>query len=251
MKQITVRPKKFNFEGSPKYFYTDSKLITHFFNALSATFPPGEDFFVRSVRHFRRNDNSILEKNISKFIGQEAWHSMAHDTLNKYAEYHNVPLLKWDRRIDRLLKRTEKLLTPKMGLAVTAALEHYTAAMGNELLNNDKWLNMFIEPYRELLFWHATEEVEHQEVAYDVYVRESNNYLLRTSVMIAASIIFWILISYMTCNLFFNDKDMSYKTKAYELIYGLNQLIGNDGFIRNILKEIPVYFKFNFHPSSH
>ena len=151
--KITVRQKKFDFSNTPKYFYSDSKLITHFFNALSSTFPPGEEFFVRSVRRFRKNDNSDLEKDISGFIGQEAWHSMAHETLNKYAEFHNVPLLKWDSRIEKLLTTVEKKITPKMCLAITVALEHYTASMGNELLNNNKWLDGFAEPYNELLKW--------------------------------------------------------------------------------------------------
>lgn len=247
--KITVRQKKFDFSNTPKYFYSDSKLITHFFNALSSTFPPGEEFFVRSVRRFRKNDNSDLEKDISGFIGQEAWHSMAHETLNKYAEFHNVPLLKWDSRIEKLLTTVEKKITPKMCLAITVALEHYTASMGNELLNNNKWLDGFAEPYNELLKWHATEEVEHRNVAYDVYVREGNDYLLKTSVMIGASIIFWILISYMTCDLFFKDKDMSKLTKIYEFLYGVNQLIGHKGFVTNILKDIPMYFKPSFHPS--
>ena len=38
-------------------------------------------------------------------------------------------------------------------------------------------------------------------------------------------------------------------TKIYEFVYGVNQLIGHKGFVANILKDIPMYFKPGFHPS--
>lgn len=248
-KPIVVRKKGFDFSNSPKYYYKDSKLITHFFNALSATFPPGEEFFVRAVRRYRNQSfQTDLEKDISAFIGQESWHSLAHQTLNKYAEYHNVPLLKWDARIEKLLRNAEKILTPKMCLAATVALEHYTASMGMEILNNDKWLGNFVEPYRELIRWHSMEEVEHRSVAFDVYDEHCDSYLLKTSVMIGASIIFWIIISYMTMDIFLKDKDMSALEKFKEFFYGMNQLVGKRGFITNIMKDIPQFFNPLFHP---
>lgn len=246
---ITVRKKKFDFNNSNKYYYRDSKLITHFFNALSSTFPPGEEFFVRSVRRFRKNNKSDLEKSISGFIGQEAWHTIAHQTLNRYAEENNVPLEKWDAKIDWLLKYVETKITAKQCLAVTVALEHYTATMGKEILTNHKWLSHFEEPYRELIEWHSTEEVEHKTVAYDVYLRENGDYFTRASVMLGASILFWVIISFMTAHLFLTDKDMSLFEKCVELKHGLYELLGPNGFITNIAKDIPQYFKPNFHPS--
>lgn len=246
---ITVRKRKFDFSNSPKYYYNDSKLITHFFNALSATFPPGEEFFVRAVRHYRKNTNTPLEKDIAGFCGQESWHSLAHETMNDYAKFHNVDLKKYEKKIDKLLKRAEKILTPKMCLAATVALEHYTATMGKEILENPKWLNNFEEPYKELIKWHSTEEVEHRHVAYDVYMREGSDYLTRVSVYVGASIIFWIIISLMTAELMLNDKDMDWFTRLDETVYGLLQLLGPKGFIINILKDTPMFFRPGFHPN--
>ncbi len=250
MKQdIIVRKKKFDFNNSPKYYYKNA-LITHFFNALSATFPPGEDFFVRSVRHFRKNNKSTLEKEISAFIGQEAWHSLAHETLNQYATQHNINLKDWETKIDYLLKNAERVLTPKLCLAVTIALEHYTATMGNEILTNKYWINNFKEPYKELILWHSTEEVEHKSVAFDVYLREAddiNSYIIRCLIMIISSIIFWIIISYMTLDIYIKDKTI--KNKNTQFMFGIYELLRPNGFITNIMKDIPKYFKYTFHPS--
>lgn len=247
---IPVRKNKFNFQNTKKYYYNDSKLITHFFNALSSTFPPGEDFFVRSVRSHRKQIQNDLEKDISGFIGQEAWHSMAHKTMNVYAESHNVPLTKIEDSVNVALKIIEKYLTPKQCLAVTVALEHYTASMGMEILNNKKWLSNFDEPYKELIKWHSTEEIEHRHVAYDVYMRDyGDDYNTRALVMVGASVIFWIVISIMTGLLFITDKNMSLFEKIKEGIYGTNQLIGFNGFITNILKDLPIYFRKDFHPN--
>lgn len=246
---ISVRKRKFDFSGGSKYYYKDSKLITHFFNALSATFPPGEDFFVRSVRVHRKNDNSELEKDISGFIGQEAWHSIAHKTMNIYAETHNIPLTKIEKFINGALLQIEKLLTPQQCLAVTVALEHYTATMGMEILNNKKWLKHFEEPYKELIRWHAQEEIEHRHVAYDVYMRDyESDYKTKAAVMIGASVIFWIAITILTGMLFVSDKDMSLFGKVKELVHGSCQLIGPYGFVTNIMKDIPIFFRKDFHP---
>lgn len=248
---IQVRKNKFDFKNTTKYYYKDSKLITHFFNALSSTFPPGEDFFVRAVRtHRKQIPNDLLEKDISGFIGQEAWHSMAHKTMNIYAETHNVPLTKIEDFINTALHLIEKKLTVKQCLAVTVALEHYTASMGMEILNNPKWLSLFEEPYKKLIEWHSTEEIEHRHVAYDVYMRDySEDYKTRAYAMIGASIIFWLAISVMTGMLFFSDKDISAKEKFFELIHGIKELIGPKGFVTNILKDLPIFFKKDFHPN--
>lgn len=250
MKQnIIVRKKKFDFTNSPKYYY-DNALITHFFNAMSATFPPGEDFFVRSVRHFRKNTKTDLEKEISAFIGQEAWHSLAHEALNNYSIKHNINLKEWETKIDYLLKNAERLLTPKMCLAVTIGLEHYTASMGKEILNNPYWINKFQEPYKDLILWHSTEEVEHRAVAYDVYLREANDinsYLIRCIIMLVSSILFWIIISYMTLDIYVKDKTI--KNKNTQFVIGVFELIKPNGFVTNIMKDIPKYFKYTFHPN--
>ncbi|MBS1839179.1 MAG: metal-dependent hydrolase, partial [Actinobacteria bacterium] len=54
----SVPTRRISFEealaAAPKYFASDGDLLeSHLAVALSTVFPDGEDFFVRSVRHYR------------------------------------------------------------------------------------------------------------------------------------------------------------------------------------------------------
>ena len=70
-----VPTRRISFEKSlqdvPKHFAADGDLITsHLAAALSAVFPDGEDFFVRSVRHFRDQVmDPELKRQVAGFIG--------------------------------------------------------------------------------------------------------------------------------------------------------------------------------------
>ena len=245
---ITVRRREFDFNKSPKYFFKKNKFITHFLNALSTSFPPGEDFFVRSVRRFRKNDKSQLEKDISAFIGQEAFHSLAHKAMNEYASKFDLPLEQIQTALDVAIKAIETQLTPKQCLAITIALEHYTAVMGEELLTNPKWLEGMAMPHKELWRWHASEEVEHKSVAFDVYRKNCNDYLTRITTMTIMHVVFLTVILIITGGLMIQDKEMSRLEKIDQTMYGLWLLFGPNGFLTNISKKLPQYYMPGFHP---
>jgi hypothetical protein len=64
----------------------------------------------------------------------------------------------------------ERLLTAKSNLASTAALEHFTATLAEQLLSDpDVRAMVGHEAMRNLFLWHALEEAEHKAVAFDVY----------------------------------------------------------------------------------
>jgi len=245
---MLVRQRKFIFTQQPQYYYRN-KFITHFLNALSTTFPGGEDFFVRSVRRYRNpKSKTEFEKEISIFIGQESFHSLAHQRLNEHGNSYGIPMLQTEKMIDRALKQVEKLLTPKLCLAVTVALEHYTATMGNELLTNRYWLNNMSEPFDDLWKWHSQEEVEHKHVAFQVWKLHEDDELVKNIVMVVASVIFWIAIFTMTEYYLIKDRHMSRFEKFDQTLFGLWKLCGPRGFITNTMKHIPRYFSSSFVP---
>ncbi len=53
-------------------------VATAFYNALSATFPKGEGFFVEAVRNSREGAAEKLADEIKAFTTQEAIHSREH-----------------------------------------------------------------------------------------------------------------------------------------------------------------------------
>src|SRR5712692_4071169 len=89
-------------QGVPKHFAADGDLIlSHVAASLSAVFPDGEDFFVRSVRHFRDQvSDPELKRQVAGFIGQEAMHGREHRAFNDRLDQLGYPT----KRIERLTK---------------------------------------------------------------------------------------------------------------------------------------------------
>ena len=86
-KGVNIKPQRMDFEFNdvPTYWFDNEPVQTHLLNALSLTFPDGERFFVDSVRAFRHlARDKKHNKAISGFIGQEAMHSLEHDTFNQF-----------------------------------------------------------------------------------------------------------------------------------------------------------------------
>ena len=83
-----VPTRRMDFESSmrdvPRHFAADGDLIaSHLTAALSSVFPDGEDYFVRSVRHFRDQvTDPALKRQVAGFIGQEAVHGREHRAFN-------------------------------------------------------------------------------------------------------------------------------------------------------------------------
>ena len=159
-------------QGVPKHFAADGDLIlSHVAASLSAVFPDGEDFFVRSVRHFRDQvSDPVLKRQVAGFIGQEAMHGREHRTFNDRLDQLGYPTKRFERFTKKGLAFRERLLPATSNLAATAALEHYTATLAELLLSSEETRALFgDEQVKHLFLWHALEESEHKAVAFDVY----------------------------------------------------------------------------------
>lgn len=118
-------------EGLPRHFVSGDLIMSHVVSMLSSVFPPGEDFFVQSVRNYRdRITDPELKKQVAAFIGQEAMHSREHDRFNARLDELGYRTRLLDRIVDIGLNKVgAKILPKKVQLAITAALEHYTATL--------------------------------------------------------------------------------------------------------------------------
>lgn len=171
-----VPTRRISFEESlrdlPRHFAADGDLISsHLAAALSSMFPDGEDFFVRSVRHFRDQiTDPELKQQVAGFIGQEAMHGREHRALNDRLSELGYPTKGFEKATRVGLKIRERLAPAKANLAATAALEHFTATLAEVLLTSDDTREQFgHDAVRNLFLWHALEECEHKAVAFDVY----------------------------------------------------------------------------------
>lgn len=172
----TIPTRRVSFEESlqdlPRHFASDGDLIdSHLLAAMSAVFPDGEDYFVRSVRSFRDQvTDPVLLRQIAGFIGQEATHGREHRVFNDRLDRLGYPTKRFERITRVGLRVRERLMTPKSNLAATAALEHFTATLAELLLTNEEMRGLFGHgEVRNLMLWHALEECEHKAVAFDVY----------------------------------------------------------------------------------
>ncbi len=171
-----VPTRRISFEASlqdlPKHFAADGDLISsHLAGALSAVFPDGEDFFVRSVRHFRDQvTDPELKRQVAGFIGQEAMHGREHRAFNDRLDQLGYPTKRFERFTKKGLAIRERLLSPKSNLAATAALEHFTATLAELILTSEETRRLLgHQEVQNLFLWHALEESEHKAVAFDVY----------------------------------------------------------------------------------
>lgn len=171
-----LSPRRISFEASlqdlPKHFAADGDLIlSHLGAALSAVFPEGEDFFVRSVRRFRDQiTDPNLQRQVAGFIGQEAMHGREHRALNDRLDRLGYPTKVVERITRRFFAIRERVMSDKANLAATAALEHFTATLAEVVLTSEETRRLFgPSELGNLFLWHALEESEHKAVAFDVY----------------------------------------------------------------------------------
>ena len=151
-------------------WHEQGPFITHFFNALSLLFPQGELFFMDSVRHYRsRIEDPALKKQVLGFIGQEAMHSREHVAYNNLLHAAGLPARTLDRRLKFILDLQKKHCAPSFNLAITIALEHYTAILAEILLSDPSRFGASLKGYQQMWYWHALEETEHKAVAFDVW----------------------------------------------------------------------------------
>ncbi|MCG9480559.1 metal-dependent hydrolase [Acinetobacter pittii] len=169
--KIVRRNVELSYDANKSYsfYYEENPVVTSLFVVLSAMFPPGEMFFIESIRNVRNQikDEKLLE-DIRAFIAQEAFHSREHKTLNNHLIHSNYPEVieievKTKARLDKLRK-----FSMVEQVAATVVMEHYTATLARLLLTDQLIKRKTTQESRNLWEWHALEELEHKSVAFDV-----------------------------------------------------------------------------------
>jgi hypothetical protein len=170
----------FSFDDVPRRWFFDSTLTTAMANALNLVFPAGERFFIRSVKHYLpRITDPTLRARVRAFFGQEGSHGHEHEHAFEMLEAQGYEIRTWLRGYERLaFQILEPLVSPKLRLSTTVALEHLTAALAENVLTTD-FFDHAHPAMAELLRWHAAEELEHKSVAFDVLQQVDPRYVVR------------------------------------------------------------------------
>jgi predicted metal-dependent hydrolase len=245
-----VRRMDFGFSDVPRYWFHNDPFLTHFLTNLSSLFPEGEMFFVDSVRAVRDQiEDPVMQKEISAFIGQEAMHSKEHQAFNDYANAQGIDIDYLDKRVGKLLALGKKFLSLKQQLAITCALEHFTATVAAQLMRRDDWSARMNDPVmRKMWLWHAIEESEHKAVAFDVYQKVGGDYATRALFMVIASSILALVASEQQVRLMAQDGQL-FNLKSWGR--GIWNLFGYKGYMSELTLQYLDYFRPGFHPNDH
>ena len=158
-------------QGFPKLWNGGQAFRTHYMNALSFSFPVGEQVFIDSVRKgvelLPPDQQAAWADEVRGFVGQEATHRFLHGQFNAELERQGL-VNHWQHWAARRIKRGEKM-HPINHVAATAAFEHFTAVMATGFLSHPAWLEGAPPDLALLWRWHAVEESEHKAVAFDLY----------------------------------------------------------------------------------
>lgn len=242
---IPVRNPSFDYTNERRYWVEGEPALTHLLHALSASFPEGERMFMDSVAHYRsRIVDPVLRKEVARFLAQEATHAKAHEELNAWVAGNGFDL---EPLLQSVRDRVEegKKARPIVRLAVTCALEHFTAIMAEQILEEPDLLDRFDPKLAELWLWHAIEETEHKAVAFDVYQQVSGSYPRRALVMLLVTFRFITHIAWMQHTLVKNDPEARTFRARFKAAW---TLWGRPGYFRKLAPAWLDYFRPGFHP---
>jgi predicted metal-dependent hydrolase len=250
---ITPRDRRFG-RGSKqdRWWLNGDPVASAFYNALSATFPKGEAFFVESVRAFRDDAPPKLAGEIRAFTTQEVMHSREHVAFNKRALDAGYDMSDLEAQVDRRLAIVRDR-PPIVNLAATMCLEHFTAILAHQLLSNPKHLRGPDVESAALWRWHAIEEIEHKGVAYDTWLHATKGWTrwmrwkVKAKVMLFVTKNFVVDRSRGTIELLRQDGITGFKAWRRMLWFAWI----NPGMLRKILGAWLAFFLPRFHPWKH
>jgi uncharacterized protein len=247
--EIPRRRLDFEFDPAavPRDFYAGDPALSLVMASLSIVFPEGERFFVASVAHYRdRIDDPALAEAVRGFAAQEGMHAKEHGAFNAMLAAHGLGVAQdLERKVRKLLRFRTKTSPPAARLAVTCALEHFTAIMAEQLLTDSAHRDAIHPSVRGLWLWHALEESEHKAVAFDVYQKVDGSYLLRARVMALVTLFFVGFISYGHLRLL---KARGLLGDVRGLLRAFDYLWLRPGVFRRLVPAYLAYYRPSFHP---
>lgn len=247
-----IIPRNLHFEFDetlPVYWHSGNPAITSYFDALSFTFPEGERFFIDAVRHYApRITDPKLKADVAAFTAQEAIHSREHIVYNKHLARTGIRVVPIEKRIAFMIGLMRRL-PPRAQLAVTCALEHFTALFAEATLANPRIFANAHPFYRDLWHWHAMEEEEHKAVAFDVFRAVTpgmRGYFIRCTAMAIMTIDFTLMTAILPAILMAQRGEL-WNMRAWAGSLWYQWIV--PGTWPRVLWGVAKYFVPGFHPA--
>ncbi|MFI9272732.1 metal-dependent hydrolase [Kitasatospora sp. NPDC052896] len=195
---LEPRDVAFDWTELPLHWIPDEPFATHTINVLHLLLPEGERWFIRVFKEALPliTDDGLREE-VLGFIGQESIHAEAHQEVLDHLLAQGLDPRPYVRQIAWLFQRIlgekphlnarQRRETVIERVAFVAAIEHFTAFLGNWALNSPGLDRAHADPTMvDLLRWHGAEEVEHRSVAFDLMVHLDPGYPRRIRGMLVS-----------------------------------------------------------------
>jgi predicted metal-dependent hydrolase len=256
---IAPRNVAFDWTDVPLRYIPGEPYATHFWNVMHLVLPEGEramaDVFARALPLIE--DERLLEE-VRGFVGQENTHAAMHESFRDQLTGHGVdtaPILTRIRYAVNVVfgdhgltgRAAQHWLNERLG--IYAAAEHFTAVVGEWLLDNRHFDRIGVDPTMlDLLRWHGAEEMEHRNVAFDAYQYVDGGYFrrLRTAVIAVSGLaLLWFSTA---AHLYRNDPTVTRRRPWPVEFYRASRrhLVPRFSFL---LVQLYLYVKPGFHPS--
>ncbi|MEU3411127.1 MULTISPECIES: metal-dependent hydrolase [unclassified Streptomyces] len=257
---LKARDVSFSWDGTPLHWVPGDPFTTHTINVLHLLLPAGERWFVRVYQQalpLIRDDR--LREDVIGFIGQEAVHSEAHDGVLPRLRELGLDPTPYTAQVDWFFEKLlgDRTLPPGRPrrwwllerVALIAAIEHYTAFLGNWVLNAGELDRRGADPTMlDLLRWHGAEEVEHRSVAFELFTHLDGSYRRRVRTWAAAFTALVFLWQRGTRFFMENDPLLTDGKAGFKDFHdrGRRGLLPGTG---DMLRSIPRYLSRAYHPS--
>lgn len=249
MSELVVRRLLVDLETPlPRHWCGGDAFRTAWMNALSMSFPVGEQFFIDSVRmglaQLPDDQRPGFEAEARGFIGQEATHRRIHGLFNDHLAHQGL-VNRWAPRAQARMKRLEGV-DVRAWVGLTAATEHFTAIFAEYLLAHPEQLQSTEPRLATLWLWHACEETEHRSTAFDLYRALGGNEVWRRRLFRTASVYFLLDALRQTINNLWHDGTL---WRMSTWASGWRFLLGRGGLLRSVAGPWRRYLREDFHPS--
>jgi predicted metal-dependent hydrolase len=258
--KLKVRRPDIDLSETPKYWVLGDPQATHALNILNFGIPAGERFFVDSVRlAMPYIKDKSLAADARAFIGQETVHARYHEKAAEHLGLFDLPGIqaridRADRTREALYKRVDALPEPLRRRAIIAWLsstllgEHFTALFADIALNPRKIDRTALDPAMErLLGWHASEEMEHRTLPYDIYTHIGGDYVTRVVPLAATMGLLPLALIGVTEVMMRLDPDVDggFSIRDHVRAVRAKRLPS----LLDVVSKLPMYFRPGYHPS--
>ncbi|WP_040866852.1 metal-dependent hydrolase [Nocardia exalbida] len=256
---IHARDVHFDFDSVPMHYVPGEALATHIVNVMHLVLPEGERAMAQALAEALPHiDDERLREEVTGFIGQETMHASSHEAARRHLQSIGLDVESYVTKVawlvDRILgdhgltgRAKEEWLKERLGLF--AGMEHYTAVLGEWLLNADILEAKGMHPAMlDLVRWHGAEEVEHRSVVYDAFMHLDGSYArkARTALLASATLLPLFIVS--TAYLYRKDPSPR-KGRFWGLQFWSATRRGVIPKWTVFFTEMPRYLRPGFHPS--